>query len=54
MGTRLRVQSNGVRAGDFLQVPAWNVHKEIKRSKEFPFRWMMIRRTPEPIVVNLP
>jgi hypothetical protein len=54
MGTRFRVQSNGVREGDFLHVPAWDVHRETKWSKEFSFRWMMIRRTPEPIVVHLP
>jgi uncharacterized RmlC-like cupin family protein len=42
-----------VRAGDFLHVPAWLVHREINRSKEFPFRWVVIRSTSEPIVVNL-
>ena len=42
------------RAGDFLHVPAWLVHREINRSKEFPFRWVVIRSTSEPIVVNLP
>jgi uncharacterized RmlC-like cupin family protein len=41
------------RAGDFLHVPAWLVHREINRSKEFPFRWVVIRSTSEPIVVNL-
>jgi uncharacterized RmlC-like cupin family protein len=41
-------------AGDFLHVPAWLVHREINRSKEFPFRWVVIRSTSEPIVVNLP
>ena len=43
-----------VRAGDFLHVPAWLAHREINRSKEFPFRWVVIRSTSEPIVVNLP
>jgi uncharacterized RmlC-like cupin family protein len=43
-----------VRAGDFLHVPAWLVHREINLSKEFPFRWVVIRSTSEPIVVNLP
>jgi uncharacterized RmlC-like cupin family protein len=42
------------RAGDFLHVPAWLVHREINRSREFPFRWVVIRSTSEPIVVNLP
>jgi uncharacterized RmlC-like cupin family protein len=43
-----------VRAGDFLHVPAWLVHREINRSKDTPFRWVVIRSTSEPIVVNLP
>jgi uncharacterized RmlC-like cupin family protein len=42
------------RAGDFLHVPAWLVHREINPSNETPFRWVVIRSTPEPIVVNLP
>ena len=45
---------SSARAGDFLHVPAWLVHREINRSKEFPFRWVVIRSTSEPIVVNLP
>jgi hypothetical protein len=43
-----------MRAGDFLHVPAWLVYREINRSKEFPFRRVVIRSTSEPIVVNLP
>jgi len=42
------------RAGDFLHVPAWLVHREINRSKDTPFRWVVIRSSSEPIVVNLP
>ena len=42
------------RAGDFLHVPAWLVHREINPSNEKPFRWVVVRSTPEPIVVNLP
>jgi uncharacterized RmlC-like cupin family protein len=42
------------RAGDFLHVPAWLVHREINPSKETPFRWIVVRSTSEPIVVNLP
>jgi uncharacterized RmlC-like cupin family protein len=42
------------RGGDFLHVPAWLVHREINRSKDTPFRWIVIRSTSEPIVVNLP
>lgn len=41
-------------AGDFLHVPAWLVHRETNRSKDTPFRWVVIRSTSEPIVVNLP
>lgn len=42
------------RTGDFLHVPGWLVHREINRSKDTPFRWVVIRSTSEPIVVNLP
>jgi uncharacterized RmlC-like cupin family protein len=43
-----------VRAGDFLHVPAWTPHMEINPSNEHPFRWIVVRSTPDPIVVNLP
>ena len=43
-----------VRAGDFLHVPAWTPHMEINPSAERAFRWVVVRSTPEPIVVNLP
>jgi uncharacterized RmlC-like cupin family protein len=43
-----------VRAGDFLHVPSWLPHQEINLSKEHSFRWVVVRSTPEPIVVNLP
>jgi uncharacterized RmlC-like cupin family protein len=43
-----------VLAGDFLHVPAWLPHQEINPSKDVPFRWIVVRSTPEPIVVNLP
>jgi uncharacterized RmlC-like cupin family protein len=42
------------RAGDFLHVPAWLPHREINPSQDMPFRWVVIRSTSEPIVVNLP
>jgi uncharacterized RmlC-like cupin family protein len=41
------------RAGDFLHVPAWLPHREINPSAEVPFRWVVVRSTAEPIVVNL-
>jgi uncharacterized RmlC-like cupin family protein len=43
-----------VGAGDFLHVPAWLPHQEINLSREHRFRWVVVRSTPEPIVVNLP
>jgi len=43
-----------VHAGDFLHVPAWLPHQEINPSDEVPFRWVVVRSTAEPIVVNLP
>jgi uncharacterized RmlC-like cupin family protein len=42
------------RAGDFLHIPGWLVHREINRSADTPFRWVVIRSTSEPIVINLP
>jgi uncharacterized RmlC-like cupin family protein len=42
------------RAGDFVHVPAYLVHMESNASADKPFRWIVIRSTPEPIVVNLP
>ncbi|HTF66275.1 MAG TPA: cupin domain-containing protein [Edaphobacter sp.] len=42
-----------VGAGDFLHVPSWLPHQELHSSKEHPFRWVVVRSTPEPIVVNL-
>jgi len=41
------------RAGDFLFVPAWLPHQEINPSHDIPFQWVVVRSTPEPIVVNL-
>ncbi len=42
------------KAGDFIHVPAWLLHMEINPSETEPFRWVVVRSTPEPIVVNLP
>jgi uncharacterized RmlC-like cupin family protein len=41
-------------AGDFIHVPARLLHMEINLSKTEPFRWVVVRSTPVPIVVNLP
>lgn len=46
--------SQTARAGEFLHIPAWLVHRETNPSRESPFRWVVIRSTSEPIVVNLP
>ena len=44
----------GAKAGDFIHVPAWLPHMEINLSASEPFRWVVVRSTPTPIVVNLP
>jgi uncharacterized RmlC-like cupin family protein len=40
--------------GDFIHVPAFLPHMEINPSKLEPFRWVVVRSTATPIVVNLP
>jgi uncharacterized RmlC-like cupin family protein len=42
------------RAGDFIHVPAFLPHMEINPSRLLSFRWVVVRSTPTPIVVNLP
>jgi uncharacterized RmlC-like cupin family protein len=42
------------KAGDFIHVPAFLPHMESNLSNERPFRWVVVRSTPTPIVVNLP
>ncbi len=46
--------SASARAGDFIHVPAFLPHMEINPSDIEPFRWVVVRSTPTPIVVNLP
>jgi uncharacterized RmlC-like cupin family protein len=46
--------SASVKAGDFLHIPGWLPHQEINPSTEEPFRWIVVRSTSEPIVINLP
>ena len=41
-------------AGDFIHVPAFLPHMEINPSKLELFRWVVVRSTATPIVVNLP
>jgi uncharacterized RmlC-like cupin family protein len=43
-----------VKAGDFLHIPGWLPHQELNPSTKEPFRWIVVRSTSEPIVVNLP
>jgi uncharacterized RmlC-like cupin family protein len=40
-------------AGDFIHVPAFLPHMEINPSQLEPFRWVVVRSTATPIVVNL-
>jgi uncharacterized RmlC-like cupin family protein len=41
-------------AGDFIHVPAFLPRMEINPSKSHPFRWVVVRSTATPIVINLP
>src|ERR1700684_3852745 len=41
-------------AGDFIHVPAFLPHMEMNSSDSQPFRWVVVRSTSTPIVVNLP
>ena len=41
------------KAGDFIHVPGWVPHMESNASQEKPFKWVVVRSTAEPIVVNL-
>jgi uncharacterized RmlC-like cupin family protein len=40
-------------AGDFIHVPAFLPHMEINPSDSESFRWVVVRSTSTPIVVNL-
>jgi uncharacterized RmlC-like cupin family protein len=42
------------KAGDFIHVPAFLQHMEINPSELEPFRWVVVRSTATPIVINLP
>ncbi len=42
------------KAGDFIHVPAFLLHMEINPSELEPFRWIVVRSTATPIVVNFP
>jgi uncharacterized RmlC-like cupin family protein len=40
--------------GDFICVPPFLPHQETNPSGSVTFSWVVVRSTPEPIVVNLP
>ena len=42
------------KAGDFLHVPAFLPHMEINLSVSEALRWVVVRSTSVPIVINLP
>jgi uncharacterized RmlC-like cupin family protein len=42
------------KAGDFIHVPRFLPHMEANASQERPFKWVVVRSTATPIVVNLP
>jgi len=42
------------KTGDFIHVPAFLLHMEINPSEREPFRWIVVRSTATPIVVNFP
>ncbi|MGY3586238.1 putative RmlC-like cupin family protein [Bradyrhizobium sp. USDA 4341] len=52
-GDKGEFSANAV-AGDFIHVPAFLPHMEINPSRQLPFRWVVVRSTAMPIVVNLP
>ena len=40
--------------GDFIRVPPFLPHRETNVSSFVTFSWVVVRSTPEPIVLNLP
>jgi uncharacterized RmlC-like cupin family protein len=40
--------------GDFIRVPPFLPHREINPSGSVTFSWVVVRSTPEAIIVNLP
>jgi uncharacterized RmlC-like cupin family protein len=42
------------KTGDFIHVPAYLPHMEMNASTEDAFKWIVVRSTSTPIVVNLP
>jgi uncharacterized RmlC-like cupin family protein len=52
-GKRGEFEAIGKR-GDFIRVPPFLPHRETNPSGSVTFSWVVVRSTPEPIVVNLP
>ena len=42
------------KAGDFIHVPPLLPHMEVNASREESFKWVVVRSTASPIVINLP
>lgn len=40
--------------GDFIRVPPFLPHRETNPSDSATFSWVVVRSTPEPIIINLP
>lgn len=51
-GERGEFESTAKR-GDFIRVPPFLPHRETNPSGSVTFSWVVVRSTPEPIVVNL-
>jgi len=45
--------SEDVEPGDFIYIPPFVPHQEINPSPDTPSRWVIVRNSQEPIVVNL-
>ena len=43
-----------LQAGDFLNMSAQLPPQEVNPAGDVPFQWVVVRSTPEPVVVNLP
>lgn len=45
--------SEDVEPGDFIYIPPFVPHQEINPSSDTPSRWVIVRNSQEPIVINL-
>ncbi|HYB02408.1 MAG TPA: cupin domain-containing protein [Ktedonobacteraceae bacterium] len=51
-GDRMQYEAD-VEPGDFIYVPPFAPHQEINPSSDTPSRWVIVRNSQEPVVVNL-